>query len=191
MPQRIPTHIYEDPLDVIWLHAAHQMGMTIERSSTVFAAWDGEGILTIGTPETLDPDDSVAQMILHEACHCLIEGPQSFSQPDWGVQIDNPEQRVREHSCLRLQAAITQPFGLRPFFAATTNFRKYYDKLPVDPLADDGDPAVEAAVEGMHRAQDGPWSAILADALQRTQQIAAIVCRFAEDESLWATAEPC
>ena len=190
MPQRIPTHIYDDPLDVIWLHAALRMGMTIERSSTVFAAWNGAGILTIGTAETLDPDDSVAQMILHETCHCLIEGPQSFSQPDWGVQIDNPEQRVREHSCLRLQAAITQPFGLRQFFAATTNFRKYYDKLPVDPLADDGDPAVEAAIAGMQRAKDGPWSAILADALQRTQQIAAIVCQVAEDESLWATAEP-
>ena len=163
------------------------MGMTIERSSDVFAAWDGTGVLQIGTPETLDPDDSLAQMILHETCHGLIEGPDAFYLPDWGLQIDNPAQRVREHSCLRLQAALSQPFGLREFFAATTNFRKYYDQLPADPLVDDGDPAVEAAQEGMERATTGPWSAAIREALEATQRISEIVKSIAGVTSLWST----
>lgn len=183
---RKATHIYQDPVDVIWLHAARQMGMTIERSSEVFASWDGTGVLQIGTQETLDPDDSLAQMILHETCHGLIEGPEAFHLPDWGLRIDDPAQRVREHSCLRLQAALAAPYGLRQFFAATTNFRKYYDQLPADPLVSDGDSAVEAAVTGMERATTGPWSAAIREALESTQQISEIVKSVASKTSLWS-----
>jgi hypothetical protein len=63
---------YSDPVDLIWLHAAAEMGMRIERSAEVNASWNGAGVLTIGTPETLDPDDCLAQMILHESCHASV-----------------------------------------------------------------------------------------------------------------------
>ena len=186
MKMRLVNHNYQDPLDVIWLNAAVQMGMQVIRDSNVFAAWDGKGILTIGTPETLDPDDSLAQMILHETCHALVEGPEAWNLPDWGLQINDPKQRVREHACLRLQAALTSPFGLREFFAATTNFRRYYDQLPDDPLVDDADPATPIAREGIKRALNGPQSKPLQLALQQTAQIAEIVRPFADTSSLWA-----
>lgn len=165
--------------------------MTIERSPTVFAAWNGAGVLTIGTPETLDPDDCVAQMILHETCHALIEGPDGLQKPDWGLDITDPAQKIREFSCLRLQAALTQQYGLRTLLASTTNFRSYYDQLPDDPLADDSDPAVPAAKAGMQRATTGSWSTPLADALRQTQQIANIVSPLARQNSLWSVVKQC
>ncbi len=178
---------YEDPLDVIWRYAASQMGMKIERSSQVFAAWDGMGTLQIGAPDTLDPDDCLAQMVLHEACHALVEGPDAFDSPDWGLDIDDPKQRVREHACLRLQAAVTQPFGLRKFFAATTSFRRYYDRLPQNPLQPGDDPAIEIALGGWERSQHGPWSKTLHEALTSTQVIAAAVRNSASPDSIWSS----
>jgi len=185
------THHYRDPLEIIWLHAAAQMGLQVQRSSEVFAAWDGQGTLTIGSPETLDPDDSLAQMILHECCHALVEGPDAVHLPDWGVQIDNPAHRIREHATLRLQAALTNPFGLRQFFAATTTFRRYYDQLPPDPLqTSDNDPAVPLAQIAWQRSQTGPWAAELRTALTRTAQIAEIVQPAASQVSLWSAFQP-
>jgi len=176
---------YHDPVELIWLHAAARMGMQIVRSAEVNASWDGQSVLTIGTPETLDPDDSLAQMILHEACHALCEGPESLRKPDWGLESFNPAKKVREHACLRLQAAFADRYGMRSFFAATTVFRRYYDRLPADPLADDGDPAVEIAREALTLANAGPWSEPLDDALRRTAMIAEIMDDIASTDSLW------
>ncbi|TWT98057.1 hypothetical protein Pla108_22120 [Botrimarina colliarenosi] len=182
---------YADPLTLIWTHAAAQMGMRIERSAEVNASWDGAGVLTIGTPETLDPDDCLAQMVLHEACHALCEGPASWRQLDWGLQ-NNPSKKVHEHACLRLQAALADQVGMRDFFAATTVFRAYYDQLPAqplaanDPLAADDDPAIAMAQAAWDRAQDGPWGAVLRDALERTAQIARALKGVTPDDSLWS-----
>lgn len=176
---------YHDPVELIWLHAAARMGMQIVRSAEVNASWDGQSVLTIGTPETLDPDDSLAQMILHEACHALCEGPESLRKPDWGLESFNPAKKVREHACLRLQATFADRYGMRSFFAATTVFRAYYDRLPADPLADVSDPAVAIAREAWTRANAGPWSEPLNDALRRTAMIKEIVHDIASPESLW------
>jgi len=177
---------YRDPLEVIWLRAAADMGMRIERSDDVFASWDGRGTLTVGASETLDADDSLAQMILHEICHALVEGPDGFHKPDWGVQIDNPAHRVREHATLRVQAALTTSHGLREFFAATTSFRRYYDQLPENPLADDGDDATSLAQDGWKRATLGPWSEPLSTALHQTAAIAMTLADTAAGDSLWS-----
>lgn len=159
--------------------------MQIVRSAEVNASWDGESVLTIGTPETLDPDDSLAQMILHEACHALCEGPESLRKPDWGLESFNPAKKVREHACLRLQATFADRYGMRSFFVATTVFRAYYDRLPADPLADVSDPAVAIAREAWTRANASPWSEPLNDALLRTAMIREIVHDIASPESLW------
>lgn len=177
---------YQDPLELIWTETARELGMTIERDASVFASWNGHGVLNIGTPESLDTDDSLAQMIFHEMCHALIEGPQAFHKPDWGLQIDNPAHRVREHACLRLQAALAGQHGLRELLAATTNFRKYYDALADDPLAGEDDPAAEIARCGWERATTGPWSSRLEDTLRKTAQIAAVVKALAPTDSLWS-----
>ncbi|MDG1893898.1 MAG: hypothetical protein P8J37_03215 [Fuerstiella sp.] len=177
---------YHDPVELIWTETACKFGMTIERDPTVFASWDGCGVLKIGVPESLDADDSLAQMIFHEVCHALVEGPDAFHKPDWGLQIDNPSDRVREHACLRLQAALADQHGLRELLAATTNLRKYYDALPSDPLHDNDDPAAEVARHGWDRAKNGPWTSPLEQALRMTAQIAAAVTAVAPADSLWS-----
>ena len=181
---RTITKTYSDPLDLVWLHAATRMGMRVERSAEVNASWSGDGVLTIGTPETLDPDDSLAQMILHEACHALVEGPESLSKLDWGLQ-NNPDKKAHEHACLRLQAALADQVGMRSFFASTTMFRAYYDALPADPLAEGDDPAIAMAREAWEQANDGPWGVALREALNRTAQIAQALDGVAPVDSLW------
>lgn len=181
--------IYDDPLSLIWLHAAGQMGLRVERSSEVNASWDGAGVLTIGTPETLDPDDSLAQMILHEVCHALIEGPQSLHQLDWGLPSMGAENRVHEHACLRLQAALADQVGLRDFLAATTMFRKYYDRLSSDPFSPiegaSDDPAIPLARIGWQRAKESPWAAPLDLALRKTAELARLLRGVTTEGSLW------
>lgn len=183
---RIVELRYTDPLELIWMRAAASMGIEVQRDPEVFAAWDGNGILRIGTPETLDADDSLAQMILHEVCHALVEGPDSLSLPDWGLNMLRREDRVHEHACLRLQAALTKEYGLRSMLAPTTDFRVYYDALPDDPLTDEHpDSAIEMALEGFERAKNGDWSAAIDEALRLTSQLATIICKIASENSIW------
>ncbi len=176
---------YADPLDLIWIHAAAQLGMRVERSAEVNASWDGNGVLTIGTLETLDADDSLAQMVLHEVCHALCEGPECLSKPDWGLDNFDRSKRVHEHACLRLQAAFADEVGMRSFFASTTMFRQYFDALPEKPLEYCGDPAIEIARAAWQRANEGPWAEVLRAALQRTAMIAAALQGIVTSDSLW------
>lgn len=180
------THRYRDPLDVIWLGVARKLGWQVVRSSEVYAAWDGERTLTLSTPEHLDPDDCLAQMILHEICHALVEGPDSPQQLDWGLYGFGDDDAVREHACHRLQAALADTVGLRVFFAVTTDWRPYYDALPADPLAPGDDPAIERARAAWVEATEGPWAAAIADGLRATAAVARAVRPFATDEDLWA-----
>src|SRR5690606_26945440 len=145
-------HAYGDPLDLVWLGCARELGMRVERSDDVFASWDGAGTLTLTTPAHYDPDDALAPLVLHERCHHLVEGPASWRKPDWGLDNTDDRHRVREHACHRLQAALTDGYGLRAVLAPTTTHRVYYDALPVDPLRPGQDPAIEPAREGWLRA---------------------------------------
>ncbi|WP_182870180.1 hypothetical protein [Stieleria mannarensis] len=176
---------YSDPLDLVWIHAAGRMGMRVERSDQVNASWNGRDVLTIGTPETLDRDDSLAQMVLHEVCHALCEGPESVQRPDWGLESFDPSQKFHEHACLRVQAALADRYGLRSFFASTTMFRPYYDRLPADPL-EGGDEKTMALVRpAWQRANHGPWAEPLDDALRRTAVIAQTLSGLTPKDSLW------
>ena len=157
--ERKPLHTYLDPLDAIWLTVAARVGFRVERSAEVYASTDGKGAMTIGTPSTLDPDDCLAQMILHELCHSLIEGAESLGVPDFGLDNESERHVVREHACLRLQAWLTDKHGLRQALAPTTDFRSYYDDLPEDPFADQGDPATGAAKLGSGSVGGGAMGA--------------------------------
>jgi hypothetical protein len=106
------------------------------RTPDAYAATDGRGTLAIGAASTLDADDSLAQMIFHELCHSLVEGPDSFAQPDWGMDNTGPDHDWREHACLRVQALLAGRYGLRALLAPTTEHRAFYDALGPDPLAD-------------------------------------------------------
>ena len=175
---RKPQHTYLDPLDAIWLTVADRIGFRVERSPEVFASTDGKGIMTIGAPSTLDPDDCLAQMILHELCHSLIEGEGSISVPDFGLDNESERDVVREHVCLRLQAWLSGKYGLRGALAPTTDFRTYYDELPEDPFADEGDPAVGLAKQGAARSEEAPWAPHLREGLEATARILEVARRF-------------
>ncbi len=171
--ERQPRHIYLDPLDAVWLTVAKRIGLRVERSSEVYASTDGAGAMTIGNPSTLDPDDCLAQMIVHELCHSLVEGPQSLRMADFGLDNESERDVGREHACLRLQAWLTGRYGLRGVLAPTTDFRSYYDALPMDPLGPAEDPAVELARAGAARSDDPPWAPHLQQGLEATARIVA------------------
>ncbi|MBT8453855.1 MAG: hypothetical protein KJO40_17960 [Deltaproteobacteria bacterium] len=166
--ERNPPSIYLDPLDAIWLTVADRIGFRVIRSAEVYASTDGEGVMTIGAPSTLDADDCLAQMILHELCHSLIEGEGSLGVPDFGLDNETARDVSREHACLRLQAWLTDRHGLREALAPTTEFRLYYDELPEDPFGGEFDPATERAKQGAVRSTKAPWAPHLENGLAAT-----------------------
>lgn len=183
------THRYQDPLEVIWIYAARQAGIQVERNAEVNASWDGSHRLRFGTTELLDADDNLAQMILHEMCHALVAGPDGFVREDWGLIYDEPDHIQFEHAALRLQAALADPYGLRQFLASTTDHREYFDRLPKSPLDADDDPAVDLARRGMQLAIQNGWLEIIETALSATQVIAKTVSGKSDADSLWTTTD--
>ncbi len=190
MPRRI-THRYTDPLDLIWLACARELDLTIVRSDSVYASFDGEGTLTLSTREHFDPDDSLAQLIFHELCHALVAGPKRAAHADWGMENVDERDLTQEHACHRLQAALADKHGLRAFFAVTTDWRPYWDALPVDPLGPGDDQAIPLAREGYDRATRGPWAPAIKNALERTQTLAELVRATRPDSNeLWELTRP-
>jgi len=180
---------YRDPLDEIWLTTARRLGMRVVRSDDVFASWDGAGTLSISTARHFDPDDSLAQLILHEICHAIVEGPDGREQIDWGLYNYDDRDAVREHAAVRLQAALLDRHGLRGLFAVTTDYRPYFDALE-DPLIGPGDPALPLALTGWDRANRPPWTVPLETALSATAALAAVLHPFASPDSLWSLVIP-
>lgn len=162
-------------IERIWIAAAAEIGLSVQRTGAAYASSDGAGRIFIATDEHLDADDAVAQLIFHELCHALCEGPERASLPDWGLDNsgDRPEEIVREHACLRLQIHLAAPFGLRDLMAPTTEYRAYHDRVANDPLADDGDPAVPLARVAAARAAATPWSGAIAGAMTATAKMLA------------------
>jgi hypothetical protein len=180
---RLVSRQYRDPLDQVWLGAAAAMGVTVSRSEDVFAAWDGQGSLVLGTDETLDADDCLGQMIFHELCHSLVQGPGNLSRPDWGLDNIGDGDLHREHACLRTQCALLMPLGLRAAFAPTTEHRVFYDSLSEDALRGDGED-VALARRALERASDTPWHPHLGAALAATRTIIGAASSFATDADL-------
>lgn len=177
---------YVDPIDLIWIETAGKLGITVLRSDATFASWNGAGELTLSTTAGFDADDCVAQLVLHEVCHALVEGPAAWSRPDWGLENIDERDLSREHAAQRLQGRLATPHGLRTLLAPTTKWRSYYDALPDDPLAGpDDDPAVPLAQAAWRRSQEEPWFNPLQRALEATAIIARAVAPFASHKTLW------
>lgn len=183
--------IYSDPLDLIWLHVLDALDWHLTRSNEVFASWDGQAGLTLSTPEHLDVDDCLAQLIFHEICHALVEGPQGWSQPDWGLNNQDLKHLVNEFACHRVQASLAEPYNLRQFLAVTTDWRLHYEALPLDPMASCSfaaeldEQARQLASMGLQRASTAPWKTILSDALSQTATLKKICESVAPVTSLW------
>ncbi len=179
---------YEDPLDRIWTEAARRIGLTVARTPDAFATTDGRGALLLGDAGSLDADDCLAQMIFHELCHSLVQGPESFDEPDWGLENTDyddadPRDLAREHACLRAQAFLASRVGLRDVLAPTTDHRAFFDGLPADPLAAD-DESVSLARLAIGRASRSPWAPHLEDALRATAEVVRVAAPFAAEGSL-------
>ncbi|MBW1906766.1 MAG: hypothetical protein JRJ24_15965 [Deltaproteobacteria bacterium] len=101
----------------------------------------------------------------------MIEGAESLGVADFGLDNESERDVMREHACLRLQASLTEKYGLRQALAPTTDFRSYYDELPEDPFADEGDPATKAAKLGAARSEEAPWAPHLGEGLEATAKI--------------------
>lgn len=194
-----PTPLkYEDPLDAIWLEAARRMGLTVRRGVESYATTDGAGTLTLTDQAGMDPDDCLAQMILHEICHFMVQGPASSGWVDWGLDNEGTIHNELEHACLRLQAALLTPLGLRQTLAPTTDFRSYYDALPHDPF-EERSPAeresITRARAAYARRSRAPFRTHLEAALLATCNIlqetrSALVEREDPSSSLLGTVKP-
>lgn len=185
---RTVRHRYVDPLDAVWLAIARGFGLRVERSSEVYASTDGRGLLVLGSDETLDADDCLAQMIFHELCHAAVQAPEGLELPDWGLDNESERDVVREHACLRMQAELGRRHGLRGFFAPTTDFRAFYDALPVDPLEGDA-PDACLGREALGRILAPPFSPWVERGLAATAAIVGVV-RSVEAASPAAPAQP-
>jgi hypothetical protein len=201
MSTRAIHHRYEDPLSRVWLACAARVGYRIVRTPDAFAATDGSQTLLIADDAALDADDSLAQMILHELCHALVEGEGGECQPDWGLDNTSGRDTWREHACLRLQAYLAGSVGLREFFAPTTDFRtRFWDHLPADPLTASPEQGGRlersciAARLGAWRAGRPRWREPLLSALDASARIADAAAAFEAADtalpSLWAAAQP-
>ena len=175
-------HHYQDPLSLIWLTCAAQVGYAVVRTADAYASTDGKRTLLIAEDSALDADDSLAQMILHELCHALVEGERGEALPDWGLDNTSGRDTWREHACLRLQAYLADSVGLRDFFAPTTDFRiKFWNQLPDDPFSADATPvdrherSCVAARRGAWRVSMPRWQQPLQAALAASAAIALVM----------------
>ena len=201
---------YEDPLDRLWITCAERVGLAVVREPGAYASTDGRGTLKIAVAEELDPDDSLAQMIFHELCHALVEGPESFTQIDWGLDNTSDDDVLREHACVRLQAFLTRSRGLGTVLAPTTDFRLFHDALGPDPFVrseaerafcDEAGArrSIHLGKKALARVNTHPWSPHLIEALDATAAIAHALAPWkdartaqaspSERASLWTTLE--
>lgn len=187
MSSRSITHRYSDPADHIWIETARRIGLKVVRDSGAYASTDGARTLAIAGARDLDADDCLAQMIFHELCHSLVEGPEAFDRADWGLDNTSDRDVPNEHACLRTQAMLAGRFGLRRVLAPSTDFREFYDRLGPDPLADRRDESTAMAILAVRRAETPPWAPHLRDALAATAAIARAASPFARDSDLWST----
>ena len=173
-------------MDVIWTEAARRVGFAIERTPDCFASVTPEGVILLGTADTLDADDCLAQMIFHELCHSLVQGEANLSVRDWGLDNETARDVSREHATLRVQAALGARHGLRRVLAPTTDFRAYYDQLPDDPLDREYDRgSFELAQAGLHRSEKAPWAPHLAEALAATAAVVDATLSYARADDLF------
>ena len=141
-------------IDQIWIDAAGRCGFRVERGEAAYASTDGRATILIGARAVLDDDDSLAQLVMHELCHALVQGEANWSRPDWGLDNTSDRDDDAEAACLRLQAHWADQRGLRGLMAPTTPWKSYYAALPADPLfpagsADEAPCALAAAAIGL------------------------------------------
>lgn len=163
-----PSPLDDGAIDALWMHAAGQLGFTVTRTQAAYATSDGRGGIGVGTRQSLDVDDCVAQLVLHELCHALVEGEPGLALVDWGLDNTSDRDVDREYASLRLQAHFADAQGLRLQMAPTTEWRPYYDILPENPLAG-SDEAAHLANQALRTALFRSWAPLISKAMEHTR----------------------
>jgi hypothetical protein len=176
---------YVDPCELLWLSTAQRLGLHIRRSPLVFSATDGSGRLQLSTRDDLDPDDSLAQMLLHEICHWCTNGLETMNDRDWGFDLDGPTD-PREHAALRLQAWLADQVELRAMFGPTGIYRQYYNQIPSDPTQPIDESEWETTVctyakSAIERIQHDPWHPHVLEAMHTTARLRTIIGPYLKD----------
>lgn len=141
-------------LDDIWLGAAARLGIAVHRGGDSYVYFDGRD-LHVAADEELDADDSLAQLVMHELCHALVQGPANRHVPDWGLDNTHDGDHQRELACVRLQAHLAGAYGLRELMAPTTVVRSFYMELPAGVFSPPEDVSVGLARQAAGHAM-GP-----------------------------------
>jgi hypothetical protein len=159
-------------LDAQALRLAELHGWRVERSPAAWVSYR-PGVIQVAPDETLDADDTLLQIVLHEWCHHMVEGPGSAALPDWGLDNETDADEAHEHAALRFQAWLTSQFGLRWVLMPTTDFRSWYDALPDDPVSGD-DASVAMARVAIGRWQSWPLRAEIERLLVRAWNLSGL-----------------
>jgi hypothetical protein len=165
-------------LDPVWMECARRLDLPVARGGDSYVHFDGATLHIAGDRE-LDADDSLAQLVMHEICHLLVQGPSRRHVRDWGLDNtggpETPADEMRERAALRLQAHLGSAFGLRDRLFPTTVVRPFYEGLPRRPLDErDDDGSVALARAAATRAGHEPFRRALADALGSTAALLAL-----------------
>ena len=165
------------PLDPIWIDAARRLGIPVERGGEAYVHFDGER-LHLASDEHLDADDTIAQLVLHEICHALVEGPAARQVADWGLDNTSDRDEIRERAAVRLQAHLTGAHGLRAHLYPTTIVRAFFEALPSDAFAPVGGPGDDdspsLARDAAERSARAPYGTVLKDALAKSAEQAGL-----------------
>lgn len=155
-----------------WIDALRTLGIHVARGQCdAFVAFDGKGTLHVAADNDLDPDDTLPQILLHELCHALVEGPHTLHLPDWGLRNEDLHDHPREVLALRLQWALCRDAGLEHSLVPTTAYRLLWTAWLRNP--DPADRAAHPVLRDVERAAttSGTTAAILAcahDGLRRS-----------------------
>jgi hypothetical protein len=165
---RLPTIDCLRALDADWIELLRGLGFALERSDRAWVSYDGAGTVQVAPDDALDDDDFLGQILLHELCHWFVQGPDARDRADWGLDNTCDRDREAEHAALRLQAHVVDRHGLRAVFVATTDFRPYWEALPVDPLRD---PSLTRPVDEAIGPRDGDGRWAVAQALAAWERL--------------------
>jgi hypothetical protein len=171
------TLLSDAEIDRLWTDAASRCGFKLTRGDAAYATTDGQGTILVGSPATLDADDSLCQLVLHELCHALVQGEQSWSLVDWGLCNTDDRDEVAEAACLRLQAHLATRHGLRAELCPTTSWQAYYRALPAEPLAATAEAdqaACQRACQGAALAESRGLAPVIHQALAATAALVAV-----------------
>jgi len=175
---------YDDPVDLVWLALMRRLGIDVERTDAAYATYDGAGTLAVAVQEDMDPDDCLAQMLLHEVCHALVQGRRALTTLDWGLAYQEGEGLDEEYATHRLQAHFADRVGMREFFAVTTQWRPHWNQMGPEPLRGT-EVSSRLARRALENARAWGWEDAIHKALERTAAIAEALGEAAPEGSLW------